>query len=320
MSYKVGTGSVCQAGKQTTFGTSVVPTALINMTSESINTTVNKGDEGNLLASKTANQRDLLGITVDGSISTVLRPEFADFLFEVGLGNKTGSSGAYSYTLADVNSDLPVSTFVLSRGGIVKTYPDITIKSLSISAAAQDYVKVDIDIVGTKEIAVGGTGAQTIQSLSYTLPSYRCIAASLFYGTAGSTPSSTKFCVESTTITIDNGIEDAPKTYCSGIYAGQPVKGQRSVSVDFNIPYSDAMDSFKDTYYLAQNAPYVALKLEFTTTNPDEKIEIVLPNVSITNASNNVGGTGIIEASFSGEAISVGAAEPITITVTHDAE
>ncbi len=318
MAYKVGAGSVCQAGKQTVFGTSVVPTALINMTSESINTTVNKGDEGNLLASKTANQRDLLGITVDGSISTVLRPEFADFLFEVGMGNKSGESGAYSYTLANTGADLPVSTFVISRGGIVKTYPDVTIRSMSIQAAAQDYVKVDLDVVGTKEIAVGGTGAQTIQNLSYVLPSYRCIAASLFYGAAGSEPTSTKLCVESTTINIDNGIEDAPSTYCSGLYAGQPVKGQRTVTVDFSIPYSDAMDTFKETYYLAQSAPYVALKLEFTTTDEDEKIEIVLPNVCITDATNNVGGTGLIEASFSGQAISVGSAEPITVTVTHN--
>lgn len=137
MAYKVGAGSACQAAKQTEWGTSAVPTTLINMTSESLNVSVEKGDEGNLLLSKTANQRDLMSIKLEGSLSTILRPEFADWLFECAMGKKTGNV----YTLADPNSELPVSTLVLSRGGIVKTYADITIKSLKLSASAQDYVK-----------------------------------------------------------------------------------------------------------------------------------------------------------------------------------
>ena len=52
MAFKVGSGSVCQAAKQTTWGTPVAPSVLLNMTSESIQTAINKGDEGNLLASK----------------------------------------------------------------------------------------------------------------------------------------------------------------------------------------------------------------------------------------------------------------------------
>ena len=141
--HKVGVGSVCQAGLQSAWGTPAVPTNLLNMTGETIKATVEKGDEGNLLASKTRNQSDVISIKVDGGLSLILRPEFADWLFEAGLGTKNGNS----YTLAAPNTQLPISTFVLSRGGIVKTYPDVTIKSIKISAAAHDYVKVDIDLL-----------------------------------------------------------------------------------------------------------------------------------------------------------------------------
>ncbi len=315
MPYRVGTGSVCQAAIQSEWGTPVVPDTLINMTSESIKTDAEKGDEGNLLASKTANQRDVMSIKVEGSISTVLRPEFVDWILECALGTKTGNV----YTLAEPNTDLPVSTVVLSRGGIVKTYPDVTIRAIKISAAAQDYVKVDIDLIGVRELSSGDTGAQTVQSISLTLPSYRCTQATLYYGAGGTAKASMsqRLCVESCDISIDNGIEEAPATYCSGLYSGRPVMGLRVVTADFTIPYSDDMDSFKRTYYLGAESPCVALKLTFTTADPDENIEVYLPYVNITSADGNVGGAGIIESSFSGEALSIGSQEPITITVNH---
>lgn len=321
MSYKVGSGSVCQMGKQTAWGTSVVPTVLLNMTSETISATVTKGDEGNLLASKTANQRDLMSISVGGGLSMVLRPEFVDLILECGLGVKTAISQTsnYKYTLAAPNVDLPVSTIVLSRGGIVKTYKDVTIRSIRISATAQDYVKVDIDILGVDEIPAGGTGAQTIQSISYTLPSYRCTQATLKYAAGGTSQSglTSVLDVESFDITIDNGLAEGPATYGSGVYASRPALGQRTVTVNFNLPFSADTDTFYKTYYLNEESPNVALEFKFTTADADENVIGYLPNVNLVSASGNVGGPDMIDASFSGEALSVGTAEPVEITVNH---
>jgi len=312
---RVGSGSVFQAGLQSAWGTPVTPDTLINMTGETIKVTVNKGDEGNLLAKKTRNQADVMSIKVEGGFSTILRPEFADWVFESAMGLKTGNV----YTLASPNTELPANTVVLSRGGIVKTYPDVTIKSIKISAAAQDYVKVEVDIIGVKELAEGDEGAKTVQALSFVLPSYRCTQATLKYAVGGTSKAavSQTICVESCDITIDNGIEEAPATYCSGLFSGRPVMGRRTVSVDFSIPYSDTMDTFRKTYYLDGSSPTVALLLKFTTSDPDENIEIYLPNVSIISADGNVGGPGIIESSYSGEALSIGSDEPITVTINH---
>lgn len=314
-SFKVGSGSVCQAAAQTTWGTSVTPDVLLNMTGESISVTYQKGDEGNLIANKTAAQKDLLAVVTEGGINTILRPEFIDWLLKSAMGHE--SSGVY--TLAAPNTELPISTLVMNRGGIVKTYPDVTVRSLTIEAPAQDYVRANIDLVGTKEIAAGDTGAQTIQSLSFTKPSYRCTSATLYYGAGGTAAASlaSSLCVENCTVTIDNGVEDSPATYCSGFYNDRPVPGQRTVSVNFSIPYSTAVDSFRETYYCDEDSPNVAIKLVFTTSDTSEKVEIYMPNVNLTSADGNVDGPGIIDSSFAGEALSVGSAEPITITVTH---
>ena len=316
---RTGIGSICQAGIQSAWGTSVPPTAKVNMSSESLGVGVEKGDEGNLLPSKTRSQADVIAINVDGSISAILRPEFAEWLFFAALGKK--AANAKIYTLADPNTDLPVSTIVISRGGIVKTYPDVTITRLTISAPAQDYVRVTFDVIGVKELSAGESGAQTIQNLSYTLPSYRCTAAVLLYGEGGTDEAEleSSLCVEEVDLSIENGTEEAPATYCDGLYNGRPVLGLRTVGVDVNIPFSDTFETFRQTYLLDPDGPTVALKLTFSTSDPDENIEIYMPNVAITSAPGNVDGQGIIEGSFSGEAISVGAAEPITVTINNAA-
>ena len=77
------------------------------------------------------------------------------------------------------------------------------------------------------------------------------------------------------------------------------------------------MDTFRNTYYKDEASPNLAMKLVFTTADEDEKVEIYMPNVNLTSGGGNVGGAGIIDTSFSGEALSVGSSEPITITVTH---
>lgn len=315
---KTGIGSECQVGKQSAWGTPVVPAYKVNITSESVAATVEKGDEGNLLPKKTRDQADIIAINVDGSVSAILRPEFADWLFECALGKKVGTN---QYVLADPNTDLPVSTFVISRGGIVKTYPDVTITRLQLSAPAQDYVRVTFDVSGVNEIAAGEDGAKTIQNLTFTLPSYRCTSATLLYGAGGTAEGSLSqsLCVEETNISVENGAEDTPATYCDGFYNGRPVIGQRTVDVDFRLPYGANVDQFRQDYLLSEDAPTVALKLVFTTKDVDENIEVYMPNVSINTASGNVDGQGIIESSVSGEALSLGAAEPITVTVNHAA-
>lgn len=312
---KVGIGSVLQAGKQSAWGTSVTPTVKINMSSESIATTAEKGDEGNLLPKKTRDQADLVAINTEGGVDFILRPEFVDWLFECAFGKKTNNV----YTLADVNEDLPVSTFVMSRGGIVKTYPDVTIRSLTLECPAQDYVRGSIDVIGTEELSEGDTGAKTIQTIGFTKPSYKCTGAVLLYGSGGSDEEdlTDSLCVENVTFTLDNGAEEPNPTYCDGLYNGRPIPGLRVVTLDISLPYSDEVEDFRQSYLLNEDAPTVALKLTFSTANPEENVEIFFPNVSIMTADGNVDGQGVIGSSINGEALSIDDAEPITATVNH---
>ncbi len=310
MSFLTGTGASLQIGKEVTFASPVVPSALIDITSESIKVGVEKGDEGSLLGSKTPMSRDLLGVSVDGSVSFILKPEFAGLLLHAALGGddlceQVGVSELYTHTLnlCGVNESLPGLTVIVDRKAAIKRYPGCTISTLSLDCAAGDYVKGSIDLQGTKE----ENGTLNAALSGFAIPSYRCTSATFTIG-------GVSYDISSASFKIDNSLETAPKTYASGLYAGQPQHGKRSVTINFEIPYSSEIENLKDAYLLSETNASVALT--FTSSLTDYSIQISLPHVAISEVDANVGGTGILTSTVAGEGLSVGTDEPVTIIIT----
>lgn len=308
MSFYTGVGTNLQFGKEAVFGASAQATATVNLTSESIVESYEKGDEGSLLASKTATDKDLLGVNVGGSVSFVLRPEFAGLLFHGAMGGADvvteATGGFYNHTihLCDVNENLPSFTFKMDRKAKKAVYAGCTISTLQLDCAAGDYVKGSFDIVGTCE----DTG--TLENLgSYSIPSYRCVEATC--NVDGSV-----FDISSATLKIDNGLVEAPKTFSSGLYKGQPQHGKRTVTVDFEIPYSTDLEDKVIIWKAKDTVPFV-ITLKAKDGLEEYTITITLSHVTLDSYSHSVGGTGLVTASGSGEALSKGSDEPITVVI-----
>lgn len=309
MAFYTGSGSILQMGKEVAWGTAATMTDLVNFTSESLSLTVEKGDEGNLLASKTATDRDLMGITAGGSVSFILRPEFAGTLIQAALGGEDtvaadSDTGFYNHTisLCDVNEDLPSLTFTIDRKAATKSYIGSTISNFSLECAAGDYVKGSFDVVAKNEVA----GTIDTDITTYSVPSYRCTSAT--FTIAGST-----YDVSSVNLSVDNALEDAPKTYSSGLLNGQPKHGMRNVGVNFDIPYAANVETIKNTYLTTETN--ASLVLVFESSQTGYRITTTLPKVAITEVTANVSGAGVITASVAGEALSVGSIEPITVVI-----
>lgn len=305
--FYTGSGSICQFGKEASYGVLDDMTALVNLTSESLSLNVTKGDEGNLLASKTATSRDLMSIDVDGSVSFILRPEFAGTLFQAALGGddtvtQDGEFYNHTITLCDPNDDLPSLSITMDRKAATKAYTGCVISTLNLECAAGDYVKGSFDIDGFKEVA----GTIDSDITSYDIPSYRCTSATFTVG-------GTSYDVSTVNFSIDNALEVAPKTYASGLYAGEPKHGTRQVSVNFEIPYAANVETLKSTYLTTETNAALVLMFESSTTG--YRITTTFPNVAITEVTANVSGTGVITANVAGEALSVGSAEPITVVI-----
>lgn len=310
MAFLTGAGAGLQIGKEAAFGTAVRPAVLVDITGESIKASVEKGDAGSLLASKTALSRDLLGVSAGGSFSFILRPESAGLILHAALGGadgcvQDGDTGKYAHTLhlCGANDSLPSLTVVVNRKAAVKKYAGCTVSSLSLDCAAGDYVKGSVDLKGVRE----ESGELNPELSGFTIPSYRCTSAAFTVG-------GESFDISSASFKLDNALEDAPRTYASGLYPGQPQHGTRSVTLSFDIPYSAQVETLKGTYLITEQNASVALT--FTSSNQDFKVQISIPNLSVNDVSSSVSGTGIISATVAGEALSVGSAEPLEIVIT----
>jgi len=262
------------------------------------------------LGSKTASNRDLLAVTVEGSVSFILRPESAGLILHAALGGEdscaqVGETDAYTHTIAlcGVAEALPSLTLAIDRKAAVKRYAGCTIASLSLECAAGDYVKGSIDLKGTTE----ETGTLDAALKAFSIPSYRCTNATF-------TVDGIVHDIASASLKIDNALESAPRTYASGLYAGQPQHGKRSVAITFEIPYSTEVETLKGSYLTSEE--HASVELTFSSPAAGHSIAITLAHVAIGEVDANVGGTGLLSASVSGEALSVGETEPITVVIT----
>lgn len=311
MAFLTGSGASLRIGKEDAFGTAAEASTLVDITAESVSVSVEKGDEGSLLASKTPQTRDLLGVTVDGSFSFILRPEGAALMTHAALGgdekhteNAGEGTHTHEFNLCGPADNLPSLTLLVDRKASVKKYAGVTVSAFTLECAAGDYVKGSIDLKGVKEEA----GERSAGASTFTIPAYRCTSAVFKVGDE-------VFDISSATFKVDNALEDAPRTYGSGLYAGQPQHAQRSVTISFEIPYSGDVDAFRDRYLVSEEN--VSVRLLFTSSDREkQKYEIYMPHVSISSVDASVGGTGALTASVEGEALSVGSVEPLTIKIT----
>ena len=129
----------------------------IDLTSESLSETYNYQSPESLLASKTVSSRDLQNITIEGSISALMRPESIDWMLEASLGKKGDFEAAEGlveahpgFMLASVNTDLPKSEIDIMRGTVGKVYKGLVARSVTMNFPAQEYATIDIDFVGNE--------------------------------------------------------------------------------------------------------------------------------------------------------------------------
>ena len=332
-----GAGAKLAAGLQDNYfanGSTNVTTKL-NITSATFDPSVEKISEETLLQSKVKNGSLLASISVDGSFDANLRPEMTDWVFSAACQqlSTTQSSTTISgedydinqYELKAAGNDPLGSTLVLTRADTtvdVYTYPGMTARSMTMTMPNNDFVTVSMDLAGREEIKAGATsrittnGAHTggstyvtrdDESVDFTKSSY-IVTKGVFKW------NDVMWCIESSTLTIDNGIEDSPRCYQDGQFANIPVMGMRSVTFDFNLPYDLKIEDLKNQYLFTSQ--YGEAEVTFTNADDEnEKVVVLIPNLSITSVGAGISGTGVVEASVSGEAVQANGAEPLVITV-----
>ena len=306
----------------------------IDLTSESLSETYNYQSPESLLASKTASSRDLQNITIEGSISALMRPESIDWMLEASLGKKSTFEateglveGHPGFMLAEVNADLPKSEIDIMRGTVGKVYKGLVARSVTMNFPAQEYATIDIDFVGNEAV----TDTSQISVANFTKPAFRVNHSKLVFATRDSVKTVDEqeqemllkcledacgegyFDAENFNISIDNGVESSPATFCTGLFAGDAIMGKRSVTCDFTLPYSSDVENFRKQFYAVNTEGAPDFMLAFICRNGNEAISVFIPSAHVTSIPVNVGGEGIIETTISIEALSKIGEEPILI-------
>ena len=306
----------------------------IDLTSESLSETYNYQSPESLLASKTASSRDLQNITIEGSISALMRPESIDWMLEASLGKKSTFEateglveGHPGFMLAEVNADLPKSEIGIMRGTIGKVYKGLVARSVTMNFPAQEYATIDIDFVGNEAV----TDTSQISVANFTKPAFRVNHSKLVFATRDSNKNFDEqeqemlvksladacgegyFDAENFNVSIDNGVESSPSTFCTGLFAGDAIMGKRSVTCDFTLPYSSDVENFRKQFYAVNTEGAPDFMLAFACVNGNEAISVFIPSAHVTSIPVNVGGEGIIETTISIEALSKVGEEPILI-------
>ena len=311
-----GSGATLQIGKESTWGTAVAGTKIIDFTSESIKLAPDKKVQDSLIASKAAPAKDLMGLQVQGDTAFVLRPEYAGFLFKAMLGGadtvaaNTPVTGAHTHTipLADANGVLPSYTLIIDRKAAVKRYAGCKVSSWSLDAKVGDYVKGSISWMGKDE------SAGTLASLSpLALQAFKVVSATCTIGGGG-----TSYDVKSVSLKGDNKLEDVGQTFASGLYHLEPVHGMRELTVDIEMNYNSAVETLHDNYSITGtviSSIVIVLKSpSIITESTAYQLTLTINNVSAT-VERGISGTGLVTAKLSGSPTSVGATEPVTAAI-----
>lgn len=309
-----GSGTSLQIGKESAWGTSVAGVKNANMTSESIKLTADKKTEDTLVASKNSTARLLMGLTVGGDFSGILKPEFAGYLLYLVLGGTdtvvTGTpvTGANTHTMvaAAANGILPAFTTIVDRRAAVKKYSGCKIDSFTLEGAVADFVKYTASIKAKDE----ATGTLAVLSAN-ALASFKSIAATLAIG-------GTSYPVKKVTLKHSNNLADTGQTYGSGLYVTEPVLSTRADQVDIELLHSADVDTISTTYGQTDTNVAIVWHIEspsmVTGTTP-YGITITLPNVSLDVPDANVGGKDLISAKLTGYAQSVSSTEAVSVVV-----
>lgn len=310
-----GTGASLQIGKESTWGTAVSGTNDINITSESLKLNLTKTVEDTLIARVAPSARLLMSAEAGGSVSGILKPEFAGRLLQLALGGtdtvaaNSPVTGAYTHSIVacSASGTLPSFTAIVDRRVSVKKYSGCKIASFTLDAAAGDYVKYTLDIKAKDE------SAGTLATLpAFSLKSFKAVGASITLG-------GTSVPAKSVKVTVNNSLQDTGQTYTTGLYKGEPLHGTREITVDVELNYETVVDTIDSTNYQT-DTPLATVVLTLVSPSmvvgsTPYTVTVTLANVAVTGVERNVSGQTVIPAKISGQATSVSSTEPITVQV-----
>jgi hypothetical protein len=300
-----------QFGREATYGTGVVPTKALQVSSESLKLNLTKKEEGLLTGGKLTGRTAAMGRKIDGNISFLVRPDDIGLPLGCLLGKEADavlvptSTGAYKHVFTAAGTELlPSMTFVLDRVVKIFEYSGCKVNSISFSAASEDYLKVDMALAGFDE----DDGALAPALVPSTAKAFRFANASVKVG-------GVTLDVTSINFEYNNNLDTSTQTTTTGERYKEPAQQAREIKADLEVLYDDDSNDIRDDFFLTDAT--CALEINFVggeiETGFNYALKISIPHCQVEDASPNVGGPERIKYNLQLKAIEGGSGEPITV-------
>ncbi len=281
----------------------------VKVASESLQAKFNKKDEGLLTGGIATGKVATMSRKVEGGLSTLLRPDDSSLFFYLLLGKETTSAPSASpppeslkHTYEPIGNalddSLPSCTIGIDRTIVQDNYTGCKINTCSFSAQQEDYIKVDLAFIGSRELE------EEIKNAGSLKPS----AQSAFKFLGGEFKINGEHVADVTNMKFDynNNLDSNTMTTDSGEFFLEPECGARDIKIDVEVLYSVASAQLKKDYYDTDDDFAVSLHFESSEKSKENKpfkIDIEIPAVQLTDLSNNVGGADKVIQKMSMKAI-----------------
>ena len=322
-----GNALVVQLGKEGTYGTLATPTRQIRVSSESMKPTYNKVDEGLLTGNKGKSASNIMGIKVEGSLSTLARPDDLGLFLKCALGEEATVSGSettgYTHTFTPigngVNDNLPTMSAVIDRVIDVFGYNGLAVGSLSLSADAGDYVNLEASFVGKNETS----GASKASLSPSPLKAFKFHQGKVYLKKSSDIDAIELADVTSVSWEYNNNLDSDTQTTSTGLFYKRPEVGTREMTTTLSCIYTQESEAYRNNYY--KTDAQLGVVLEFTS---DEEIsegvpyslKITIPCNQVSDADANVSGAERLMENMTLDAIDDGIHELVTVELVNGFE
>jgi hypothetical protein len=268
----------------------------------------NKAQEGVLTGNIGQSRFDTMGIHSEGNVSTLARPDDLGFFLYMALGNET-ITNADVFNFTPNKTTLPSFTIKIDKGAGVYTYPGCVINTLDFSAQPEDYLNLEMAVVGYDETFATGTLTAIQPSVQRA---FKFNQGKVYAGNTIATVTEIAD-ISSISLSYNNNVENTMQTTSTGLHYKRPSPNTREITTDFECLYSAAGETFRQNYF--KSDAIFSIKLIFQTdegtVGDPHSLTIEIPNVQVTSCSVPVSDANSIKQSISATAIDIGTGDLI---------
>lgn len=311
-----GNAFLLQVGKENSYaGRDTEYTRQVRYADGDFNPTYNKVDEGLRTGSKGAGLKETMSLKTEGTIQTLARPDDLGLFLKCALGSELeveASEDKWKHTFVAIGNrledSLPSMRLAIYKVADTFGYDGVKIDSMTLSASPEDYLKLDLTLVGKDE--------HKDETMNDDLTPSMQSAFKFRHGKVYVDDTEIAD-VTSMSVQYQNQLDSSTQTTGTGLYFKEYEAGQRLITSEIEMLYTKDTEALREKLYKTD----ATAKLELVFSSDDDcKLTITVPCNQVSASQVTAGVTDTAKQTATFDAVDNGADELITFELINEVE